>query len=65
MSQEIDKERVEEAIRALAEEITKVSKNNYWKVRRIIHCLQVLNDDIGDLLEQEWRPTRWKRWKMN
>jgi hypothetical protein len=53
MSQEIDKERVEEALRVVVEEAMKVSKNNYWKVRRIIHCVQLLNDDIGDLLEQE------------
>ena len=53
MGQEIDKERVDEAIRALAEEITKVSKDEYWRVRRMIHCLQTLNNEIGELLERE------------
>jgi len=50
MDEKLDRERMEESILALAEELNKVAGRDYWRIRRMIHCLQQLNEDMSELL---------------
>tara|TARA_B100002019_G_scaffold230942_1_gene204446 strand:+ start:831 stop:1130 length:300 start_codon:yes stop_codon:yes gene_type:complete len=46
----LDQERMEKSMLALAEEIGKVAGSDYWRIRRMIHCLQQLNEDMKELI---------------
>jgi hypothetical protein len=53
MEEKLDRERMEESMFALAEEISKVAGRDYWRIRRMIHCLQQLNEDMSELLLED------------
>lgn len=53
MEEKLDRERMEQSMLALAEEIGKVAGSDYWRIRRMIHCLQQLNEDMGELLLED------------
>jgi len=50
MEKKLDRERMEKSMLALAEEISKVAGSDYWRIRRMIHCLQQLNEDMKELI---------------
>ena len=49
----LDREPMEQSMLALAEEISKVAGRDYWRIRRMVHCLQQLNEDMGELLLED------------
>lgn len=44
-----DKSRMENSLRVIAEELSKFPKQDYWKVRKMINCLQIIAEGVEEL----------------